>query len=80
MFVLSIDVVRSLSGFIRTIEKAGVFRVPQQKLANSSISAPYSDMNCGISSLARNKPEVESVKCRVQDIPVRSGIVFVIIN
>lgn len=67
MFVLSIDVVRSLSGFIRTIEKAGVFRVPQQKLANSSISAPYSDMNCGISSLARNKPEqrVSSVEYKI---------------
>lgn len=57
MFVLSIDVVRSLSGFIRTIKKAGVFGVPQQKLANSSVSASYSDMDRGISSLARNNPK-----------------------
>ena len=57
MFVLSIDVVRSLSSFIRAIKKAGVFRVPQQKLANSSVSASHSDMNRGIPSLARNNPE-----------------------
>ena len=67
MFVLSIDVVRCLSGFIRTIKKAGVFRVPQQKLADSSVSAPYSDMNRGISSLARNNPEsrVSSVEYKI---------------
>lgn len=57
MLVLSIDVVRSFSGFIRTIKKAGVLRVLQQKLANSSVSAPYSDVNRSISSLARNNPK-----------------------
>lgn len=57
MLVLSIDVVWSFSGFIRTIKKAGVLRVPQQKLTNSSVSASYSDVNGGISSLARNNPK-----------------------
>ena len=67
MFVLSINVVRSLSSFIRTIKKAGVFRVPQQKLANPSVSASDSDMHRGISSLARNNPKsrVSSVEYRI---------------
>ena len=63
MLMLSVNVIRCLPGFIRTVKKASVFRVPQQKFANSSVSASHSNMDGSVSTLAKNKSRVSSVVC-----------------
>lgn len=43
LLVGAVDVVRSLSGFVRSVKQATIFRVPQQQL--SQLSASASDCN-----------------------------------
>lgn len=67
MLVLSVDIVRSFSGFIRSIKKPGVFRIPQQKLANASVSASDRDMNWCVSSLRETKRRQEGQVRRARE-------------
>lgn len=53
LLVGAVDVVRSLSCFVRSVKQATIFRVPEQKLSQLSASASDCDVERRVSFLSK---------------------------